>query len=94
MLLKIDIQGFEQEVLKGTTDLPPKINAVEVEASDLDFYEGLVLHEEIAHFLIEAGVRLDARFNTHVHQGEPVQAWLGCFGAEFRVYANQHREPK
>nr|WP_300988344.1 FkbM family methyltransferase [Thiocapsa sp.] len=74
--LKIDVQGFELEVLKGATDLLPNVDAVYVEASYVELYEGQALHEEIEHFLIEAGYNLDGRFNTHVHQGEPVQADL------------------
>ncbi len=76
VLLKIDVQGFELEVLKGATDLLPNVDAVYVEASYVELYEGQALHEEIERFLIEAGFGLDGRFNTHVHQGEPVQADL------------------
>jgi hypothetical protein len=39
--------------------------------------------------VIEAGFRLDGRFNTHVHQGEPVQADL-----LFRRRTSSMREPK
>ncbi len=76
VLLKIDVQGFELEVLKGATGLLPQIDAVYVEASYVELYEGQALHEEIERFLIEAGFTLDGRFNTHIHQGEPVQADL------------------
>jgi FkbM family methyltransferase len=76
VLLKIDVQGFELEVLKGATDLLPHIDAIYVEASYVELYEGQALHEEVEHFLTEAGFSLDGRYNTYVHQGEPVQADL------------------
>jgi FkbM family methyltransferase len=76
VLLKIDVQGFELEVLKGSTGLLPNIDAVYVEASYVELYEGQALHEEIERYLIEAGFTLDGRYNTHVHKGDPVQADL------------------
>ena len=89
VLLKIDVQGFELEVLKGATGMLPHIDAVYVEASYVELYEGQALHEEIERFLIEAGFTLDGRFNTHIHQGEPVQADL-----LFRRRTSSMREPK
>jgi FkbM family methyltransferase len=76
VLLKIDVQGFELEVLKGATALLPHIDAIYVEASYVELYEGQPLHEEIERYLTETGFILDGRYNTHVHQGEPVQADL------------------
>ena len=75
-LLKIDVQGFELEVLKGATDLLPHIDAVYVEVSYIELYEGQALHEEIERFLIDAGFTLEGRYNTHLYQGKPVQADL------------------
>lgn len=75
-LIKIDVQGFELEVLKGTTALLPEIDAVYVEASYIELYEGQALHHEIERFLEESGYRLEGRFNAHLHQGEPIQADL------------------
>jgi FkbM family methyltransferase len=75
-LLKIDVQGFELEVLKGATDLLPHIDAVYVEVSYVELYEGQALHDDIRRFLTNAGFTLDGGYNTHVHQAEPVQADL------------------
>jgi FkbM family methyltransferase len=75
-LLKIDVQGFELEVLKGATALLPHIDAIYVEASYVELYEGQALHEEIERYLTEAEFILNGRYNTHVHEGEPVQADL------------------
>jgi FkbM family methyltransferase len=76
MLLKIDVQGFELEVLKGASDLLSHIDAVYVEVSYVELYKGQPLHEDITRYLIEAGFTLDGRHNTHAHEGEPVQADL------------------
>ena len=76
-LLKIDVQGFELEVLKGATALLPEIDAVYVEASLVELYEGQALHEENERYLQTAGFRLDGCFNEYIHQGERIQAdWL------------------
>jgi FkbM family methyltransferase len=75
-LLKIDVQGFELEVLKGATDLLPHVDAVYVEVSYIELYEGQALHEDIERFLTEAGFSMQGRYNAYLHQGEPVQADL------------------
>jgi len=75
-LLKIDVQGFGLEVLKGATDLLPHVDAVYVEVSYIELYEGQALHEDIERFLTEAGFSMQGRYNAYLHQGEPVQADL------------------
>ncbi|WP_323696903.1 FkbM family methyltransferase [Thiorhodovibrio litoralis] len=76
-LLKIDVQGFELEVLKGATALLPEIDAVDVEASDLELYQGQPLRAEIEQFLLDAGFHVSGHFNAQFHQGQRIQAdWL------------------
>lgn len=75
-LLKIDVQGFELEVLKGATGLLEWVDAVYVEVSYVELYEGQALHEEVERFLSEAGFGLMGCFNRCVHRGELVQADL------------------
>jgi len=75
-LLKIDVQGFELQVLEGATALLPEIDAVYVEASFVELYEGQALHEEIKRHLHAAGFHLDGCYNEQVHQGERIQADL------------------
>lgn len=75
--LKIDVQGFELEVLKGATDRLPEIDVVYVEASEVELYQGQALTEEIRSFLADAGFRVDRHFNEQFHQGQRIQAdWL------------------
>jgi FkbM family methyltransferase len=76
ILLKIDVQGFELEVLKGAAHLLPHLDAVYVEASYVELYEGQALHQDVERFLIEAGFLMKGRYNIHVHHNEPVQADL------------------
>lgn len=75
-LLKIDVQGFERQVLEGATDLLPAIDAIYVEASFVELYEGQALQGEIQVLLQTAGFQLDGAFNEQVHQGERIQADL------------------
>jgi hypothetical protein len=75
-LLKIDVEGFELEVLKSAADLLPHIDAANVEISYGELYHGQALHEDIERYPTKTGFILKGRYNTHVHQGEPVQADL------------------
>ena len=51
ILLKIDVQGFELEVLKGSKELLSKISIVEIEAPILNLYEGSTNITELILFL-------------------------------------------
>ncbi len=54
-LLKIDVQGFELEVLKSSIDLLGKFAAVYVEVSFLPLYSGQALAHQVIDFLREQG---------------------------------------
>jgi FkbM family methyltransferase len=58
VLLKIDVQGGELQVLRGATGLLPHIDAVLVECSFVELYEGQPLAHEIVSFLAEHGLQL------------------------------------
>lgn len=47
LFIKIDTQGFEQQVLKGATDLLKKATGVQLEVSLIPLYEGQTLYREI-----------------------------------------------
>ncbi|HVI33734.1 FkbM family methyltransferase [Phenylobacterium sp.] len=84
-LLKIDVQGFEYEVLEGATALLPNIDVVYVEASFVELYAGQKLADEIERFLWGHGFALKGRFNTHFDtDGSAIQADLLFVGAEPR----------
>ncbi|WP_201220459.1 FkbM family methyltransferase [Halochromatium roseum] len=76
-LLKIDVQGFELEVLKGATALLPEIDTIYVEASDLELYHGQALRGEVEQLLTEAGFDEAGHFNDQLEKGQRIQAdWL------------------
>jgi FkbM family methyltransferase len=57
-LLKIDVQGFEMEVLVGATELLPHIDEILVECSFVELYGGQPLADEVIGYLFEHGFRL------------------------------------
>ena len=62
-LLKIDVQGFELEVLKSALPLLPRLSAVYVEASFVNFYTGQALASEVIDYLHANGLRLTGFYN-------------------------------
>jgi FkbM family methyltransferase len=62
-LLKIDVQGFELEVLKSAETLLPQFDWVYAECSFVPLYEGQALAAEIIGWLDARGFRLTGQFN-------------------------------
>ena len=58
VLLKIDVQGFELEVLKGARKLLSQVDTVLAECSFVEFYEGQAMFDDIYAFLAGKGFRL------------------------------------
>lgn len=74
-LLKLDVQGYELEALKGSEDLLPGFDAILVEASFIELYEGQALAGEVAAWLQERGFLLDGVYNVaYDRRGRAVQA--------------------
>ena len=65
-LLKIDVQGFELNVLKGCEELIDQFETVYVEASYTELYQGQALAGEVIDFLNRRGFRIRGVFNQHV----------------------------
>ncbi len=57
LYLKIDTQGYEQEVLCGARETLKKTAAVEIELSLSEMYEGQALLPEVWSMLTAAGFR-------------------------------------
>jgi FkbM family methyltransferase len=55
--MKIDTQGFEREVLAGAAETLLRTDAVEVELSLIELYEGQALLPEVWQMLVSAGLR-------------------------------------
>jgi len=76
-LLKIDVQGFELELLKGATELLPHIQAVYVECSFIELYQGQALASAVIDFLHEHGFTLAGFYNPQYDpSGAAIQADL------------------
>ena len=75
-LLKIDVQGFEYETLKGAAGLLSAIDTVYVEASFVELYAGQKLAEDVAGLLEAHGFVEAGRFNISQKKGRDVQADL------------------
>lgn len=76
-LLKIDVQGAELDVLRGSSDLLARFDVVYVECSYLPLYEGQPLLPEIARWMDGRGFHLAGVYNQHV------DATLGPIQADF-----------
>jgi FkbM family methyltransferase len=72
-LLKIDVQGYELEVLRGCGALLTRFDVVYVEASYVELYREQHLADDILEFLFMAGFTLCGVFNQAVYQGRPLQ---------------------
>jgi FkbM family methyltransferase len=75
VLLKLDVQGFELEALKGCVGVLPKVAFVYVEVSFVELYAGQALADEIVGFLRAHGFSL-AGVNqpSYDREGHCVQA--------------------
>jgi hypothetical protein len=65
-LLKIDVQGFELQVLQGAIDILPDVSVIVCEVNAVSFYEGQTGFEEIYAFLRQHNFKL-------VDIGEPIR---------------------
>ena len=65
-LLKIDVQGFELEVLKSAEDILPQFRWVYAECSFVALYEGQALASEVIAWLAERNFDLAGRFNPSI----------------------------
>lgn len=74
-LLKIDVQGFELEALRGCSPLLPCFSDILVECSFVELYQGQALAHEVIAFLADAHFDLVGVHNLSLTKGgHPVQA--------------------
>ena len=74
-LLKIDVQGYELEVLKGSKDQLDRFDVIYTEASFLELYQGQPLAHDVIAALAAERFRLAAIHNLiHAPDGRAVQA--------------------
>lgn len=68
-LLKIDVQGYELECLRGCEDLLPRFDRIYCECSFVELYSGQSLAGEVVQWLGERGFRLRDMFNPALGRG-------------------------
>lgn len=74
-LLKIDVQGFELEVLKGCHPMLDYFSWIYVECSFIELYEGQVLANEVIDYLHMHGFKLSGVYNMSFdRKGIAIQA--------------------
>ena len=74
-LLKIDVQGYELEVLKGCVELLGSFDYLLVECSYVELYTGQALAGEVIAHLTAAGFEMVERYKVvHDARGDAVQA--------------------
>ena len=74
-LLKIDVQGFEMEVLRGCEELLERFQYIYVECSFVELYAGQAFADEVIAFLRERNFILEGVYNPcYDKNGRAVQA--------------------
>lgn len=66
-LLKLDLQGYEMEALKGAVNLLARISHVISEVAWFELYEGQPLFADIDKFLQDAGFHFVEDFDVKMH---------------------------
>jgi FkbM family methyltransferase len=79
-LLKIDVQGYELEVLRGAEPALHQLDYVYCECSSIELYSGQPAAIEVREWLEKHGFKLAATYNvSHTRSGDLVQAdYLFC----------------
>lgn len=73
-LLKLDVQGFELNVLRGAVETLKSCAYVYAECSEVTLYDGQALRPEVEAFLAQHGFVVDSRHNEQWSSGELIQA--------------------
>lgn len=73
-LLKLDVQGFELNVLRGAEVTLAHCAYVYAECSEVPLYDGQALRPAVEAFLAARGFELTGSFNPTRHQGQLIQS--------------------
>ncbi len=73
--LKMDVQGFEKQVIEGAEGVWSRIAGIEIEMSMVELYSGELLYHEMISYLGQLGFKLNYIQNgyTNVESGELYQ---------------------
>jgi FkbM family methyltransferase len=80
--LKIDVQGFEDQVLRGSTKILPKLVGLQVELSLIPIYEGQKLFPEMVSLITDMGFVLHRMMPEWIDQ--KTGRWWQADGVFFR----------
>ncbi|MEH2342465.1 MAG: FkbM family methyltransferase [Nostoc sp.] len=58
VFLKLDVQGFEQQVLEGAKGILPQIKGIQLEMSLVQLYQGEPLFREMLDYMVQIGYSL------------------------------------
>ena len=73
-LLKLDVQGYELEALRGCKELLPRFDSIYVECSFVELYQGQALAHEVIAYLSDSGFLLSGVYNIVYDQdGKAIQ---------------------
>lgn len=73
-LLKLDVQGYELNVLRGATETLKSCAYVYAECSEVALYDGQALRTEVEAFLGSHGFNIQGRYNEQLDKGQLIQA--------------------
>jgi FkbM family methyltransferase len=73
-LLKIDVQGYELNVLRGASAAMQHCAYVYAECSEVQLYTGQAVRKDVEAFLISHGFTVRRRFNPSFYDGNLIQA--------------------
>jgi FkbM family methyltransferase len=73
-LLKLDVQGYELNVLRGATETLKSCAFVYAECSEVALYDGQALRTEVEAFLGMNGFSVKGRHNEQLDKGQLIQA--------------------
>lgn len=73
VLLKIDVQGYELQTLRGAEKLLEMVDYVYVECSFVELYAGQALASDVIEYLQQKGFRLKGIYNVVYYRGTAVQ---------------------
>jgi hypothetical protein len=76
LLLKLDVQGFEDKVIIGGEDVVARAKIIIIEVSFLPLYEGAPLFDDIYQILKTRGFTYNGNFDQLLspEDGRPLQA--------------------
>jgi FkbM family methyltransferase len=73
-LLKLDVQGYELNVLRGAAETLRSCAYVYAECSEVALYDGQALRVEVEAFLGKHGFKVQGRYNEQMDRGQLIQA--------------------